>query len=192
MTGSGARTPCASARMAAQRRAQAKKPWTAGPPQSWTTKPESRSRAGTPMISHSSNRTRRSSARLSDCLHRNVHGWAPAPPVESAGSAPPVDLLKQRPAERAQVGVARLDEPLAKHTLQGDFIRLADCCRLDAAWRGTDAGHDKPSRKRLALVEHIFIHSAWHYLSHSFGLHGGLAPIAVAYSVHTASSSPRG
>src|SRR5262245_7140872 len=98
--------------------------------------------------------------RLSDCLHRNMQGSAPAAPVEGACSAPPVDLLKQWPAERTQVGVARLDEPLAKHALQRDSIRFADGCRLDATWRGTNAGHDKPPRKRLALAEYTVIHSA--------------------------------
>jgi len=95
--------------------------------------------------------------RLSDCLHRNVRGSAPAAPVEGAGSAPPLDLLKQWSAERTQVGVARLDEPLAKHALQRDSIRFADGCRLDATWRAADAGHDKPPRKRLALAEYTVI-----------------------------------
>src|SRR6185295_9437599 len=84
--------------------------------------------------------------RLSDRLHRNLHGSALATPVEGASSAPPVDLLKQWPAECAKVGVARLNEPFAKHTLQRDPIRFADCCRLDATWHGSDAGHDKPPR----------------------------------------------
>src|SRR5438067_9326867 len=100
-----------------------------------------------------------SGIRLSDSLYRNAHGWAPAAPVEGAGSALAVDLLKQRPAKRAQVGVARLEEPLTERALQRDSVRFADRCRLDAAWRDMDAGHDKPPRKRLALAEHIFIHS---------------------------------
>src|SRR4029450_12364587 len=88
MTGSGARTPCAPARMAAQRRAQAQKPWTAGP------SPSREKKTGIKESCRNSDRiafieldASIFGIRLSDCLHRNVHAAAPAAPVEGAGSA---------------------------------------------------------------------------------------------------------
>jgi hypothetical protein len=78
----------------------------------------------------------------------NPRRVTPAAPVEGAGSPLSVDLLEQGPAERVWVGMARLDEPLAERALQRDPAPLADRCRLDAARRGTQAGHGGPPHSR--------------------------------------------
>src|SRR5205823_1242647 len=90
-------------------------------------------------------------------LRRNPRRVAAAASLESAGSAPPVDLLEQGPAQRNQVGVTRLDEPLAERALQRDAAPLADGRRLDAARREIHPGHGRPPRKfRLNYKLNIF------------------------------------
>ena len=161
-------TPCARARTAAPRRAEAKKPSTAGPRQCWTTWPELRSRAGISVVDSSTGRT---DPRLSDVHRRQLGSRAPRKRrLFAAGRSPRAEARTARPG-RGGAPRRTIRRTRASARIPPDF---ADGRRLDAARRG---GHDKPPRKRLALGEYILIHSALRYLSQSFGWHGGLAPL---------------